>query len=116
MSEATWYDAATEERVIGYGLRRGNLRLHLTSQKVGGPGAIVITALCRGIQPLVWCAGESVDMSDEQAARKFLRSRVRLELTDPLTILDPLDLARLCPRCEARHEVLLARTMAALVS
>lgn len=56
MSESTWYDRKRDDVIIGYGMRRGYLRIHLTSQKVGGPGAVVITALCHGIQPIFMSA------------------------------------------------------------
>ncbi|XKH58572.1 hypothetical protein LG293_16090 (plasmid) [Citricoccus nitrophenolicus] len=106
--KADWFTDTDRDMLLGFGLRNGNTRTHITRQTVGGPGAVLKAALCHGVQSVVWM-DSSLDLSDEDACRRFLSAGVRIPLGAKLEdhVPDSM-LPRLCPRCTDRYDRIFA--------
>lgn len=92
---APWWDESRRGRVLGYGLRSGWMRTHITEIQETGPAAVTVRALCGGIQSIVQI-DSGLDLKDQAACEEFQRRLIR----------DKVEERADCPRCLDR---LLAR-------
>lgn len=99
-----WWEESMRGRLIGYGTKNGNTRVHLMQSDVSGPGAVSWHALCGELQGIGFTDSGLIG-SDENECRRFWMSRVQWmpsESIDYQSLGGKLRSA--CPRCVAKHE------------
>lgn len=106
---AEWFTEDMRDQLLGYGIRSGHTRHHLTNLRIGGPGAIRISAICHGIQGVV-LIDRRLDVSNESECRDFYTAEVRVPIGKKLEeSLAHHVRRRLCPRCKTTYEKRLAK-------
>lgn len=104
-----WWDESRRGQLMGYGVRWGNKRAHITKIEDDGPGANGIRSLCGGIQS-VCMVNSGLDIEDAAACEEWKASYVEIPIG---TVLEEVMVSRrmgsLCPRCKLSYDKRLAR-------
>ena len=102
---AEWWEDSRRDTLLGHDLRFGTKRAHITSIKDGGPGAVIVEALCGGIEGLIRCNSD-LDLDNMDECIRWRDGNVRLPLwNDPSSWnFARLPWGGLCPRCVERYE------------